>query len=164
MESCVDGTHLPGGPFEPVAPAISAKIPLMIGTNKDEMNLFFGLAPWLSKLDEAGLLERAKMFVGDRAEKIVERYRKARPKDSPRDLVLAITTDSAMRIPSLVIADRKVDQHSAGVFVYLFTMETPVLEGKLGSPHAMEIPFVFGTPIRRHSPASLPPASHCPKR
>ena len=50
----VDGKHLPGGPFEPAAPAISANVPLIIGTNKDEMNLFFGLAPWLDGLDEAG--------------------------------------------------------------------------------------------------------------
>ena len=140
----VDGTHLPAGPFEPVAPAISADIPLMIGTNKDEMTLFFGLTPWIDKLDEASLQERARMFVGDRAEKILERYRRARPSDSPRDLLLAIATDHAMRMPSLLIADRKAAQ-AAPVFVYLFTWETPVLGGRLKSPHALEIPFVFET-------------------
>jgi len=31
------------------------------------------------------------------------------------------------------------------VFVYMFTWETPVLDGKLKSPHALEIPFVFDT-------------------
>jgi para-nitrobenzyl esterase len=50
-----------------------------------------------------------------------------------------------MRIPSLVTADRKVAQHGAPVFVYMFTWETPVLGGKLKSPHALEIPFVFDT-------------------
>src|SRR5208337_2897092 len=54
----VDGKYLPGGPFEPVAPAISANVPLMIGTNKDEMTLFFGLAPWLDGLDEAAMRQR----------------------------------------------------------------------------------------------------------
>ncbi len=141
----VDGKNLPAGPFEPVAPAISANIPLIIGTNKDEMNLFFGLAPWVDNLDDAGLRERARMFVGDRAEIIVDRYKRARPADSPRDLILAIATDCAMRMPSLVTADRKAAQHGAPVFVYLFTWETPVLGGKLKSPHALEIPFVFDT-------------------
>ena len=156
----VDGKNLPGGPFEPAAPAISANIPLMIGTNKDEMNLFFGLAPWVDKLDEASLRERAQMFIGERADKIVDAYRKARPSDSVRDLILAITTDSAMRMPSLLTADRKVAQHAAAVFVYLFTMETPVLGGRLKSPHAMEIPFVFDTlntaPFTGNSPARQP--------
>jgi para-nitrobenzyl esterase len=141
----VDGKHLPGGPFEPVAPAISAQVPLMIGTNKDEMTLFFGLAPWLDNMDEAALRERVRMFVGDRGDSALAAYRRARPNDSPRDLVLAIATDHAMRIPSLVTADRKVAQNGAPVFVYLFTWETPVLKGRLKSPHALEIAFVFGT-------------------
>jgi para-nitrobenzyl esterase len=141
----IDGKHLPGGPFEPTAPAISANVPLMIGTNKDEMTLFFGLAPWLDGLDEAGMRQRVQMFVGDQADRIIEPYKRARPKDSLRDLVLAIATDHAMRMPSLVTADRKAAQHAAPVFVYMFTWETPVLDGKLKSPHALEIPFVFDT-------------------
>ncbi len=141
----IDGKHLPAGPFAPAAPAISANVPLMIGTNKDEMTLFFAFAPWLDGLDEAAMRKRVQMFVGEQADRIIEPYRRARPNDSLRDLVLAIATDHAMRIPSLVIADRKVAQHAAPVFVYLFTWETPVLEGKLKSPHALEIPFVFDT-------------------
>jgi para-nitrobenzyl esterase len=139
----IDDRHLPGGPFEPAAPQISANIPLMIGTNKDEMTLFLGLAPWLDGMDEAALRQRAKMFVGERADAIVDAYRRARPADAPRDIVLAIVTDQTMRMPSLVIADRKTAQHSAPVYVYLFTWETPVLRGRLKSPHALEIPFVF---------------------
>jgi para-nitrobenzyl esterase len=141
----VDGTHLPGGPFAPTAPAISANVPLMIGTNKDEMTLFFGFAPWLDGLDEPTMRKRVEMFVRDDAARVIERYRRARPKDTLRDLVLAIATDHAMRMPSLVTADRKVAQNAAPVFVYLFTWETPVLGGKLKSPHALEIPFVFDT-------------------
>jgi para-nitrobenzyl esterase len=141
----VDGKYLPGGPFEPTAPATSANVPLMIGTNKDEMTLFFAFAPWLDGLDEAAMRRRVQMFVGDQADRIIEPYRRARPNDSLRDLVLAIATDHAMRMPSLVTADRKVAQHSAPVFVYMFTWETPVLEGRLKSPHALEIPFVFDT-------------------
>jgi para-nitrobenzyl esterase len=141
----IDGELLPAGPFARSAPAISANVPLMIGTNKDEMTLFFGLAPWLDRLDDAAMRERVRMFVGERGETILEAYRRARPNDSNRDLMLAIATDAAMRIPSLTTADRKVAQHAAPVFVYLFTWETPVLGGVLGSPHALEIPFVFDT-------------------
>jgi len=107
--------------------------------------LFFGFAPWLDGLDEPTMRKRVEMFVGDDAARVIERYRRARPKDTLRDLVLAIATDHAMRMPSLVTADRKVAQNAAPVFVYLFTWETPVLGGKLKSPHALEIPFVFDT-------------------
>jgi para-nitrobenzyl esterase len=141
----IDGKILPDGPFAPTAPAISANVPLMIGTNKDEMTLFFGFAPWLDGLNEASMRERLQMFIGDQADRIIDHYRRARPNDSLRDLVLAIATDHAMRIPSLVTADRKVAQHAAPVFIYLFTWETPVLGGRLKSPHALEISFVFDT-------------------
>ena len=139
----IDGAILPAGPFAPEAPAIAASIPLMIGTNRDEMNLFFSHAPWTEGLNDATLVEAARNFVGDRAGAIVAAYRAARPTASPRDLVLAIATDQSIRLPSLTIADRKVAQHGAATFVYLFTWATPVVDGKLGSCHALEIPFVF---------------------
>jgi para-nitrobenzyl esterase len=141
----IDGVVLPGGPFAPMAPAISADVPLMIGTNKDEMNLFFGTAPWAEGLAEDRLADAARPFLGDRTAAIVGAYRAAEPNASPRDVVLRIVTDQAMRMPSLTIADRKVALHAAPAYVYLFTWETVVAEGKLGSCHALEIPFVFDT-------------------
>lgn len=141
----IDGRHLPGGPFAPTAPAISADIPMMIGTNKDEMALFFGLAPWLENAGEADLQRLAERAVGERASAIAAAYRRARPDASPRDLFIAITSDQGMRIPSLLMADRKLAQKAAPVYVYLFTWETPALEGRLKSCHALEIPFVFET-------------------
>jgi para-nitrobenzyl esterase len=153
----VDGHNLPRGPFEPSAPPLSAGVPLMIGTNKDEMTLFFGLAPWLHNLDEAAMRERVRAMAGERADALVDAYRRARPDEPPRDIVLAIATDQAMRMPSLVTADRKVAQRGAPVFVYLFTFETNALGGILKSPHALEIPFVFDTidtsPLTGDSPA-----------
>ena len=152
----VDGLNLPEGPFAPAAPAISSHVPLMIGTNKDEMTLFFALAPWTEGMDAAALRERVRLFVGERGDSLVEQYQRARPYDSPRDLMMAIATDAGMRIPSLTIADRKLALNGAPVFVYLFTWETPVLGGRLKSPHALEIPFVFDTlasaPLTGNSP------------
>jgi para-nitrobenzyl esterase len=117
----------------------------MIGTNKDEMTLFFAFAPWVEGMDDAGLRERVRAFVGKRGDALLEHYKAARPYDAPRDLMMAIATDAGMRIPSLTIADRQTALNGAPVFVYLFTWETPVLNGRLKSPHALEIPFVFDT-------------------
>ncbi len=139
----VDGKHFPAGPFEPVAPRISASIPLMIGTNRDEMRLFFARHEWFDNLDEAAMGERLREFVGPRAAEIAAAYRRARPGDSPRELFSAIASDAGMRIPSLKTAERKLALNGAPVFVYLFTWNTPVLGGVLGSPHTLEIPFVF---------------------
>jgi len=136
----VDGNALPQHPFEPVAPKISANIPLMIGTNKDEILLF---APQLADLDEPTMQTRMKAFLGDSYERIVGAYRRARPSASPAEIAVAIASDKFMRIGSITLAERQAAQHGAPVFMYLFTWETPVLGGKLKSPHALEIPFVF---------------------
>ena len=52
-------------------------------------------------------------------------------------------TDWMMRIPSIILAERKCAQHAAPVFMYLFSWETPILNGKLKTTHGLELPFVF---------------------
>src|SRR5580698_4844935 len=49
----VDGKTLPGGPFDPTAPAMSADIPLLIGTTEFEVNFFPNTR--FDPLDDAGL-------------------------------------------------------------------------------------------------------------
>jgi len=155
----VDGIALPAHPFDPVAPDISADVPLMIGTNLHETTLFFAFFPWFDKLDEADLRKRVASIMGDSADRIIEIYRRGQPNMTPKDLFIAITTDRMMRGPSLTTADRKIAQHAAPAYVYLFTYETPVLGGKLKSPHALEIPFVFdnlaSAPLAGDNPGRL---------
>jgi para-nitrobenzyl esterase len=141
----VDGQHLPGGPFAPTAPAIAAQVPLMIGTNKDEMSLMLDGAAWLDGGTDESMVTPLRVYCGDRARGILAAYRRARPTATPRQLAVAITSDLGIRMPSLLMADRKVAQGAAAVFVYTLTWETPVLNGRLGAPHTLEIPFVFDT-------------------
>ncbi len=66
---------------------------------------------------------------------------------TPRDLWVAIATEYVFRLPSVRLADahRAAAGPGVGTYVYLFTWESPMLDGYLGSCHALEIPFVFGT-------------------
>lgn len=133
----------PAGPFEPSAPEISREVPLLIGTNRHEMALFYGLEPWLANLDEAGLVQRLRPMVDDRAAGLVARYRRQWPRVAPADLFIAIAGDVGMNLPSVSIADRKAEQRGAPVFSYLFTREATAFGGRLGSAHIVEIPHVF---------------------
>jgi len=65
----------------------------------------------------------------------------------PRDLWVAIATEYVFRLPSIRLADAHAAAAEAGVgtYTYLFTWESPAFGGVLGSCHALEIPFVFGT-------------------
>jgi para-nitrobenzyl esterase len=60
---------------------------------------------------------------------------------------VAIATEFVFRLPSIRFADAHASAALPGVgtFTYLFTWETPAFGGFLGSCHALELPFVFGT-------------------
>ncbi|MBS0220872.1 MAG: carboxylesterase/lipase family protein [Proteobacteria bacterium] len=139
----IDGTFFPGGPFAPTAPSVSAHVPLMIGTNKDEMALFLGHLDWVKEAAFDTLVEAMTTYVGARASDVIATYRKAQPGATAGEIGLAIVGDLGVRSLSLTIAERKLAQRAADVFVYLFAWETPVLGGRLRSCHTLEIPFVF---------------------
>ena len=79
----VDGQVLPQHPFDPVAPSLSANVPLIIGTNKDEATLFLLNDTALNSLDEAGLRARIGAFAGDATDTLLSAYRHAYPHASP---------------------------------------------------------------------------------
>jgi carboxylesterase type B len=66
---------------------------------------------------------------------------------APRDLWTAIATEYVFRVPTIRFADAhaRAADPGVGTYCYLFTWESPALEGRLGSCHALEIPFVFGS-------------------
>lgn len=140
----IDGKIFPGGPFAPAAPGVSADVPLMIGTNKDEMTLFLGHLPWVADATFENLPEGLKPYLGARTAEVLASYRKAQPTKRADEIAISIVSDLGIRSLSLQIADRKLAQKAAPVFVYLFAWETPVLGGRLRSCHTLEIPFVFG--------------------
>jgi para-nitrobenzyl esterase len=136
-----DGRSLPGDPFDPVAPAISANVPLLIGSNATEMTL---LEPPPDAMDDATLLERVKqrMRIDDAAAgPLIAAYKKVH--GSNIEAYLALESDRFMRINSILQAERKAAQATAPAYMYYFTWKTPALNGRLRSPHAVEIPFVF---------------------
>jgi len=145
---CVDGVALPGGPFNPDAPAISADVPVMIGTNKDEATLFLFADPRFGDYTEEDLAKRARQAVGDKADALVAAVRKAFPDYSPSHLTAIVQTVAMFWADSITLAERKHAQGTrvggaAPVFMYLLEWETPRGRGRLRSPHALEIPLMF---------------------
>jgi len=139
----VDGITLPSGPFSPSAPAISANVPVLLGTTETEVTFFpdQGIDP----IDETQLLARAKAAIPGsseaQAKSVIDVYRKGRPKASAIDLALIIESDVRFLPGVLTQAELKSAQ-PAPVYMYYFTWRTPVHDGKLKSLHTLDIPFV----------------------
>jgi para-nitrobenzyl esterase len=140
---CIDGIALPRDPFHPDAPQISAGVPVMIGTNKDETTLFLRSHPKFGEFTEEDLAERAKEQLGDKAAPVVAALRKLFPDYSPTFLICAVQTVQMMWLNSVQLAERKAAQGAGPVYMYMLTWETPAARGSLKCPHALEIPLVF---------------------
>jgi len=144
----VDGRSLPRQPFDPDAPAQSANIPMLIGTNATESTILLGLGDAsLFSLDETTMHAKLKSYlhVTDDAQldTLIAAYKKGRPNATPSDIYFAVTTDRMMRMNAITQAERKAAQGAAPAYMYIFAWESPVLGGKLESPHGMELGFVF---------------------
>jgi len=139
----VDGHSLPTDPFDPVAPAQSANVPLLIGTVETEVTFFPGQP--LDPIDDASLHAHVKQQLKTSdadVERVIAAYRAGRPGVANTDLFLIMASDG-FRAGILLEADRKAAQGQAPVYQYYFTWHSPVRDGKLRSFHTLEIPFVF---------------------
>jgi para-nitrobenzyl esterase len=149
-----DGVTVPRQPDELFASGEGADVPLLIGTNRDEMNLFN--APLLRDVDkplddasaiavlQGSLPRRAR----ERAPSLLSTYEQSRAaRNLPhgnRALLGAIQGDMRFRIPAIRFAEAYRARNER-VFMYLFTYASPAMRGALGACHGLEIPFVFGT-------------------
>jgi para-nitrobenzyl esterase len=141
-----DGRILPAQPFDPVAPKISAGIPLLAGTVLNEQT--HGINhPEYEDMTSAEVLRRARERFNDRAEAVIAAYQKLYPKAKPFD-VLSIALAAQSRQNCVVQLERQAALGGAPVYMFWFTWQTPVLDGRPRAFHCAELPFVFNNTDR----------------
>jgi para-nitrobenzyl esterase len=141
-----DGKVIVQQPFDPEAPLISAQVPILIGTTLNEAGTNIG-RPDGEAMSEAELLDRVKKQVGDRAAQVVAIFRERTPQATPFDLWSRIAS-APVRGAAIEQCKRKAALGAAPVWLYWFTWQTPVLDGRPHAFHGSELPFVFNNPER----------------
>lgn len=133
----LDGTAIPRHPFDPDAPALSADVPMVVGTVLDERA--YRMVNF--NLDEAGLLKFAegRVGAGEEARRMVAMYRDEDPGASPYVLQARIDTDMTFRRAAQVQAGRKAVAGGAPVYTYLWKIPSPAYGGRYGAPHGTDI-------------------------
>lgn len=140
----LDGRNLPAHPFEPAAPAQSADIPLMIGWTSDELSMLLAADPLYGDLTLDVFTGRAMPSLDtERGTVAMQLYQQSYPGMLPEQLMVKIASDRSFLANSLRLAERKLAQNAAPVFVYQFDYASPAFGGTLGSPHCQETPFIF---------------------
>jgi para-nitrobenzyl esterase len=135
----LDGTDLPYEIFSNEALTLSKNIPLLIGTVKNEF------MPSLYRGMTNASLEEVTSYIKNQQKEKTEAYinavKKAFPNDiKPSDL---IDVDLMFRPGAVNQANLKSELGVAPVFMYLFTWQSPIMDGKYKAMHCMELPFVF---------------------
>ncbi|MGD9793931.1 MAG: carboxylesterase/lipase family protein [Acidimicrobiia bacterium] len=133
--------QLPVHPLEAFASGLAPQLPLIVGTNADEMQLFAVLDPTHHAIDNDELIRRTSAYVGGAASQLVSAASAHWPTLTPPALWSRLGTDWTFRRPAQTVAA----DHVGPTWVYEFHWPTPVFGGLLGSCHALEIPFAFNT-------------------
>ena len=135
----VDGRYITRHPFDPDAPDESASVPMLIGTVKNEQSpSMFDTA--LESMTEDEMKKRAAARYGAKTPMVVDAYRKTHPDLKPVELLSRMLS---VRTNAVIQAERKAAKRQAPAYMYLFSWQTPVLDGRPRAFHCAEIPFVF---------------------
>jgi para-nitrobenzyl esterase len=152
----IDGRVLPEAWLSD-APSISAGVPMIIGNVRDEFR------PLTLHVDEAKLAESIPEMHRGRAPDIIAALRVAYP-NLPATELAAILGAVGMRNMAV---DQAIKKHALGrapVYSYWFTLATPVLDGRIGCPHGMDLPAAFDNTARCDQfTGNTPEARHAAK-
>jgi para-nitrobenzyl esterase len=143
-----DGVTRPRPTLERVRAGETAGVDVMIGCNADEYRLFgLALPPALVRMLPDVPLERYFTGCSRTPEAILATYAARRSGGDLRAARSAIEGDQMFTIPSLRFAEAR-EAGGGRTYMYRFTWPTPVMAGRLGACHALEIPFVFDNTAR----------------
>lgn len=137
----VDGTVLPRHPFDPDAPALSAQVPMLVGTVLNEfLNGINHPEYEIMTMDD--VKKRVTDMFGEKSSQIIEVFQQAHPKEKPFDILSRIAA-SSVRQGAVTQCERKAAQAAAPAYLYWFTWETPVLDRRPRAFHCAELAFCF---------------------
>jgi len=152
----LDAVGLPEQPFDPRAPGVSAHVPMIVGTDRDETRVFHARNPEVYNLDAAGLHARLERIMGARTRAAIELYASTRPQATPSDLFFAISTAQmywacALRTAEIKAAQSRSMQGGAPVYMYQYAYDSGQSVGDTDIPlraaHSTEVPLIFNNPL-----------------
>ena len=137
----IDGVALDEFPMHAVAAGRGTPVPILIGTNLDEIRLWPALYDLpLEQKPQSLLRKQLEEIVGSKAAEAIETYRKENP--SYGDSVIHLLGDVLIRLPAIRFAEENSQWQPT--YMYLFTYRSTSSYKNYGACHGMELPFVFG--------------------
>lgn len=143
----IDDRNVPFSFMSTEGLANHAHVPLMMGNCDTEITLFLRRDMRNFNLTQAQVTVRLiEVFKLDptKAASVYEAYRSAVPGRTPTEVLIAVGTDALFRAQMIKAAEAKAADGKAPVYLYNFIYKMPGEGGIWRTPHASDIPFVFG--------------------
>lgn len=131
---------LPEHPVQALKNGVGAEIELLIGTNTEEMNLYF-VGSGVRRKIGSFLAHFVTRKAEPKAKEILRAYGIRQKGKRPGHAFTEALTDLVFRLP----ARRFAAAHRGRTHVYDFGWRSSAYDGELGACHAIELPFVFDT-------------------
>jgi para-nitrobenzyl esterase len=136
-----DGRAIPAQTWTPAAPAQSANVPMLIGSNLNELSPSLSNAA-VEGIDEARGKAMAVTMTGPRAS-AWDAFRAADPAAKPVE-ILSRLASMLFRVPAVAQAQLKAKQGGAPAFLYRFDYNPKtVLDGRVRAFHCAEMAYAF---------------------
>jgi para-nitrobenzyl esterase len=136
----VDGTVVASHPFDPQAPALAAKVPMLIGTTLHEFSSA-SLLPDPRSLTEQWLSTEVAKTYGDAAGTIVAAFKRGHAGALPYELAEIISATAIFRMSA--VRQAQLQATNAPAYLYWFAWKTSVLDGTPLAYHCAELAFAF---------------------
>ncbi|AEL09253.1 carboxylesterase/lipase family protein [Xanthomonas campestris pv. raphani] len=142
----LDARALPVHPFWPTAPVQSARIPMVIGSTRDETRAFLGndAGNFALTWDTLPAKLEAQQYVDLLPQVVIAHYRRLYPDYTPSQVFFAATTAGRSWRGAIEEAEARARQ-GAPTWAYQLDWGSPLDGGKFGAFHTLDIPLVFDT-------------------
>ena len=143
----LDGNVVPRDPFDPDAPAISADVPMIIGTCLED----WGFTITDTSDDDASLRKWVQgqlrtVKAEEQADAVLALYRKHYPQKNAFLLRAIIASDRSVRRNAVTQAERKAAQGAAPVYMYRWDWPAHGEGAHWGATHGADLSPAFANP------------------
>ena len=138
----VDGKVIPRQTWDPGAPQLSADVPLLVGNVLNEFVTAMDEPDAFSMSNEELSTKVSAAYGRDKSKEIIDAFRSGHPKANPFQLHSIISVAS-VREGAIKQAKLKAALGQAPAYLYWFTWQTPILDGRPMAFHCADISFFF---------------------
>jgi para-nitrobenzyl esterase len=130
---------LPEHPLQAIAAGSAADIDLIVGSNSEEMNLYY-VPSGVADVVTADQVRAMLAAIHSRPDELL-----AGPDATPGAALTRVMNDLVFHGPARRLAEAHAGTGAGRTYAYDFAWRSSACGGRLGACHGLELPFVFGT-------------------